>query len=213
MVKVHGQLRIKTLNGRYGRYNIGTLKSDLGEFNVKEKELDQYDEGKYEGEFEISYIELTNIKAYGRVEVGMRAFIQSMTITAADSLTAEDKAQITPQEAEPIIEEVNQKANPVVLPPKPIEPIQIASNVIKPVQPEPGAKTSTIAETPVKADVSVTQSTNPDQELFGRSLWPLGNEVKLDMTVDRIKLRAQRDRLQDLGYEFKAIGQVWTKVN
>lgn len=208
---VHGQLRIKTCNGRYGKFNIGYLKSDLGQFTVKEKELDQYDEGKYEGDFDISYIELSNDKYFGKVEIGIRAFIQSMTITNAADLTAEDKAQITPQEADPVIEEVKQEA--VVLPPMPIEPLQIESNVIKSVQPEVVAKTPVIAKTAAKVELTDIETIDPDLKLFGRSLWPLGDEVKLDMTVERIILRAQRDRLNALGYEFEPIGQIWKKVN
>lgn len=208
---VHGHLRIKTFNGRYGKFTIGYLKSDLGEFTVREKELDQYDEGKYEGDFDISYIEQFNSKFFGKVEIGMRAYIQSMTITNAADLTAEDKAQITPQEADPVIEEVKQEA--VVLPPLPIEPLQIDSNVIKSVQPEVVAKKPVIAKTAAKVELTDIETIDPDLELFGRSLWPLDDEVKLDMTVERIKLRAQRDRLNALGYEFEPIGQIWKKVN
>jgi hypothetical protein len=40
-------------------------------------------------------------------------------------------------------------------------------------------------------------------------LWPLGDVVKLDATVDRRVLRQQRDRLGDLGYEFAPLSQDW----
>ena len=47
-----------------------------------------------------------------------------------------------------------------------------------------------------------------DAALFG-ALWPLGETVKLDATVDRRVLRQQRDRLDKLGYEFAPLSQDW----
>ncbi|HBO79846.1 MAG TPA: hypothetical protein DD502_17030, partial [Cupriavidus sp.] len=47
-----------------------------------------------------------------------------------------------------------------------------------------------------------------DAALFG-TLWPLGEIVKLDATVDRRVLREQRDRLGVLGYEFAPLSQDW----
>ncbi|MCB2028386.1 MAG: DUF3275 family protein, partial [Rhodoferax sp.] len=47
-----------------------------------------------------------------------------------------------------------------------------------------------------------------DAALFG-TLWPLGETVKLDATVDRRVLRQQRDRLGELGYEFAPLSQDW----
>ena len=47
-----------------------------------------------------------------------------------------------------------------------------------------------------------------DAALFG-ALWPLGEIVKLDATVDRRVLRQQRDRLGALGYEFAPLSQDW----
>jgi len=58
------------------------------------------------------------------------------------------------------------------------------------------------AEAPVQADE------DGDAALFG-VLWPLGDVVKLDATVDRRVLRQQRDRLGDLGYEFAPLSQDW----
>uniref|UniRef100_UPI001E3EDA4F DUF3275 family protein n=1 Tax=Escherichia coli TaxID=562 RepID=UPI001E3EDA4F len=47
-----------------------------------------------------------------------------------------------------------------------------------------------------------------DAALLG-ALWPLGEVVKLDATVDRRVLRQQRDRLGTLGYEFAPLSQDW----
>src|SRR5690554_5670388 len=52
------------------------------------------------------------------------------------------------------------------------------------------------------------QEANPDAELFGL-LWPLGQSVKLDPTVDRALFRRQVSRLKELGYRFQAPTQTW----
>ncbi len=51
-----------------------------------------------------------------------------------------------------------------------------------------------------------------DEELFG-SLWPLQDQVKLDSTHDRNRIRAQCERLHQLGYLPNSKEQVWYKAN
>jgi len=51
-----------------------------------------------------------------------------------------------------------------------------------------------------------------DATLFGL-LWPLGEVVKLDATVERRVMRQQRDRLMALGYSFEPLSQDWHKVS
>ncbi len=50
-----------------------------------------------------------------------------------------------------------------------------------------------------------------DEDLFG-SLWPLKDQVKLDTTYDRSRIRAQCERLKQLGYLHNAEEQVWYKA-
>ena len=52
------------------------------------------------------------------------------------------------------------------------------------------------------------RSDDQDIELFGHQ-WPLGDNVKLDPTVDRGTFRAQVSRLKQLGYQFDARSQTW----
>jgi hypothetical protein len=49
-----------------------------------------------------------------------------------------------------------------------------------------------------------------DADLFG-SIWPLGDSVKLDPTVDRQQLRAQTHRLGELGYALDFKLQIWSR--
>jgi len=49
-----------------------------------------------------------------------------------------------------------------------------------------------------------------DAVLFG-TLWPLGDTVKLDTSVDRPLFRRQKERIKALGYAFQAFGQRWVR--
>lgn len=51
-----------------------------------------------------------------------------------------------------------------------------------------------------------------DAELFG-TIWPLGETVKLDTTVDRQRLREQSKRLDQLGYTLDFKAQLWRLAN
>ena len=53
MITIPGQLAIKTIHGRNGDFSVGRLATSIGEFVVKNAELDQYREGKYDGDFVI----------------------------------------------------------------------------------------------------------------------------------------------------------------
>ena len=56
--------------------------------------------------------------------------------------------------------------------------------------------------------VATSEGSADDTALFG-ALWPQGDVVKLDATVDRRVLRQQRDRFGTLGYEFAPLFQDW----
>lgn len=59
------------------------------------------------------------------------------------------------------------------------------------------------------APVSAAASAEADDAALFGALWPLGETVKLDATVDRRVLRQQRDRLDKLGYAFAPLSQDW----
>jgi len=45
MIKIPGRLSVKTIHGRNGPFNVGRLATSLGEFTVKDPQLDQFSEG------------------------------------------------------------------------------------------------------------------------------------------------------------------------
>ena len=53
---ITGTLAIREIHGRNGAFMVGTLNTQIGSFAVKDPLLDQYDEGTYDGEFEIDSI-------------------------------------------------------------------------------------------------------------------------------------------------------------
>ena len=55
-IVVPGQLTLRTIRGKNGPFTVGRLATHLGTFEVKDPELEQYPEGKYDGEFIIRYI-------------------------------------------------------------------------------------------------------------------------------------------------------------
>ena len=183
MIKLRGTLTVRTISGRNGDFNIGRLATEIGEFAVKDPELEQYDEGRYEGEFGVDQIYPTSYVAGGRMVMEVRARISLWALDAIDELRPEDEAPIT-------------EPDPVDEPPVPVTPsVPKADN--KPAKPS--------------KDESVPDTSEEElASLFG-TLWPLSDEVKLDPTVDRPRFRTQKDHLKSTGYKFRPLDQVWVK--
>lgn len=102
MLKLSGVLTIRTIDGRNGPFNVGRLVTDLGEFSVKETILDQYEQGKYEGDFGISRIYPAYYVAGGRLVVEVRATLETMALAGIDALSPDDVAPVA--EPDPIEE-------------------------------------------------------------------------------------------------------------
>src|SRR5690606_25266931 len=191
MITLPGQLAIKTIHGRNGDFNVGRLATSIGEFVIKNAELDQYREGKYEGDFVITEIRPSTYSMSGRMVIEIRAHLGGMTLSNIDPLSRDEANRLSPQEVDPIDEEAQ-------------TPMPSTS---APVEAKAGASGDPLVDTrPFGVDVPVKPATklaaqDDDTTLFG-ALWPLGEIVKLDATVDRRTLRQQRDRLGALGYEF-----------
>jgi hypothetical protein len=184
MISIHGKLAIKIINGRNGAFRVGALQSDIGEFSIKDKLLDQYEEGAYEGMFVIERIFPSSYLAGNRVVTEIRAIVSHIDLTGAEMRPVE----VETVEPDPLEEEKVDKT-------------------------ESSEKAAHKREDDVQSESTEETdraSGDPDKDLFGL-LWPLGETVKLDATIDRVKFRQQRDRLKALGYQFKPISQTWIK--
>jgi hypothetical protein len=198
MITIPGQLAIKTIHGRNGDFNVGRLTTSIGEFVTKNAELDQYREGKYDGDFSIVEIRPSMYTAGGRMVIELRAVLGGMTLSNIDSLSKDEARRLTPHEMDPVDEEA-QKTQPPLAEPAPTIVATSPSDPLVDATPFGVAKSSSDeGESEQHADIA----------LFG-TLWPLGQLVKLDATVDRRILRRQRDRLSKLGYEFEPRSQDW----
>lgn len=200
MINIPGQLAIRTISGRNGDFNVGRLSTSIGEFVIKDALLDQYDEGKYRGDFLITEIRPSYYSTAGRLVVEIRAKLDSMSLDDVDNLTSEDADKLSPNEPDPIDEELTAPLS------KPEH-----QQTERPVT----ASTKQVSKTDAPFGMAPPDTTtNPEEDaaLFG-TLWPLGETVRLDTTVDRKQLRQQCRRLSDLGYlhDFKL--QVWNTSN
>lgn len=199
MITLPGQLAIKTIHGRNGDFNVGRLATSIGEFTVKNPELDQYPEGKYDGDFLIAEIRPSMYNTSGRMVIELRAHLGGMTLSNIDALSKDEAGRLTPQEVDPIEEETEKRQA------APVEPT--------PVVPTPDIATSPLIDTTpfglTSPEVPAAANAAPDDAALFGTLWPLADIVKLDATVNRRLLRQQRDRLDALGFEFAPLSQDW----
>ncbi|ECG4949212.1 DUF3275 family protein [Salmonella enterica] len=198
-VIVTGKLVVRTINGRNGAFNVGLLETAIGSFSVKDRELEQYSAGTYEGQFVIGRIFMHSWSYGANSGSEIRVRLDALNIASNNELTPDDERKLLPPVNDPLEEEI---------PVKP-ETEQPVSQKTKPVP---------TVKTPEKAGAKRPQFTVPtpaemesgDQKLFG-PLWPLGNIVKLDATAPRQLLREQTARLTQLGYDFVAQEQHFIK--
>lgn len=179
MIKLSGTLCIRNIQGRNGPFSVGRLVTAIGQFAIKDALLDQYDEGRYQGEFGVSKIYPYSYLAGDRMVIEVRATLETLALEAIDALPAEP--------AEPLPE------------PDPIESERAPLPVLPPTPgAEPAAPRGLLDEL----------LDDSDEKLFG-TLWPLGDIVRLDTTVDRALFRRQKDWLKAHGYRFQPVGQTW----
>lgn len=56
MEKFNGTLIVEQIRGRHGPFCVGLLQTSIGQFKVKDKELDQFEPGNYRGQFLVEEI-------------------------------------------------------------------------------------------------------------------------------------------------------------
>lgn len=181
-VKVPGRLTIKYRTGRNGKFPVGDLVCSIGEFSVKSKELEQYSEGTYEGEFVISRIEMASYTFKNSVNSYLSAKLDDFSINNYQTGKVVEPDPVIP---DPIDDEDEKKSVPVSTKPESVN------------QRDPLAESNADADLLLFGDEIY-------QELVNRS-----KRVKLDPSVDRAELRKQSDRMNQLGYIWDATTQTW----
>ncbi len=194
MISIEGRLNIKIITGIHGPFRIGSLQTGIGEFSVKDKILDQYDEGSYQGLFTIRKIFSSTYSTGSRLVVEVRAALENISLANIDAIEPEQHESL---EQDPLDEEKDENLE-VTKPDHSIESTD-STELIEPTDSEDQDQSDLTAE-----ELS-------DKKLFGL-LWPLQDSFKLDPTVNRVSFREQRERLKSLNYKFNPIGQYWTKT-
>lgn len=197
MIKLNGSLSVKSISGRNGIFSVGKLTTPIGEFTVKDTILDQYPEGKYDGEFLISRIFPCSYIVRGNVVVEIRAVLEQVTISNSTEESQHQESTVAdPIEEAPSAGNMQQAAS---LPTSVVLPTETTET---PNEDGEGGSESIMFE---------SEQARQDYELFGDLYDTLAamRDLKLDPTVDRAKFRAQRDRLKELGYKFEASTQMW----
>ena len=209
-IVVPGQLTLRTIRGKNGPFTVGRLTTPIGEFAVKDAELEQYPEGKYDGEFVIRYIFAKSYPVAGGARFEVRANLDGMTLNGIDKLSRDEVRSFATQDVDPLDEELG--AQPAATQAKPTK----VSKSVKPA-PAQGSADPLIDTTPFGVDApkpaaaaAPGSTEDGDVSLFG-ILWPLGESVKLDSTIDRRTLRTQIARLGELGYALDFKTQEWSR--
>jgi hypothetical protein len=212
-VKLKGRLAISTIHGRNGDFNVGSLSTRIGVFYVKNPELEQYKAGGYDGEFTIAELRLYSYQTNGRAVTGICAVLAAMKLFTAEALTSKEAQEATPQVEDPA-EEEDQKPTPA--PAEAAPPSQPGKPKKSTVTPFPFAGSNKTpgdakAEERQEGSAQAADDGDSDASLFG-TLWPLSERFKLDTTVDRRRIRSQRDRLFALGYDIDHTTQEWYRA-
>ena len=172
MITIPGQLAIKTIHGRNGDFNVGRLATSIGEFVVKNAELDQYVEGNLRGDFVIAEFAL-HVQRQRPHGHRIRALLGGMTLSNIDALSRDEARLLSPQEVDPIDE--GKTAAKATAKPK----SQHARSLVD-------TRRSAVNWPAAAAEASATT--------LPCSIWPLGAIVKL--TTPSIAASCQqRDRL------------------
>lgn len=102
MVTVPGTINIRSVPGRFGDFNVGTLECDLGTFSVKDPSIEEFDPGIYHGDFVIDKIKPSSYISGGRLVVEVRATL--LEILLSEGYEPEPPA-FEPLEQDPIEED------------------------------------------------------------------------------------------------------------
>lgn len=103
MITVNGVLTVKEISGANGKFCTGDLNTSIGEFKVKEAILDQFEEGRYEGEFVIERFYLSSYVWRGKSTTDIRAKVTDIRLDNAE----EGEVDVSPlPEQDPATENV-----------------------------------------------------------------------------------------------------------
>ncbi len=125
MISVPGKINIRSVPGRFGSFNVGTLDCSIGSFTVKDATIEEFEEGVYEGDFVIEKIKPNSYFSSGRMVGEVRATLSAIVIAKH---AGPSPVQHESLEQDPLVEDFNQvfsslEPEPMPLPiPYPLDP-------------------------------------------------------------------------------------------
>lgn len=183
-VSIVGTLRVVYLNGQNGLFPVGTLKSPIGTFTVRDAWLETLENGDYEGIFEVIDLSLYTYRYYGELRTAIRAYIGSYTLNDYDTDGEPEFASESLDEEQP------------ELPPTTIN-TEVAADL----------------QSKVKDEYDDGDSAGNVERLMNfyssDSCWQLGDEYVIDSTIGRENICRCKESLLALGYEFNPLTQRW----
>ncbi|QNM95505.1 DUF3275 family protein [Chitinimonas koreensis] len=197
-VTLPGRLTIIERSGRNGRFCVGNLVTELGEFVVKDSTLDQYGQGTYAGRFVIARIYPKTYTFQNRLFIDIVATLDELVIDVDG--VQEGKVETPPPASEP-------------------DPIEDSAKSTPSPSPAPASSKSTIEQPTVPTAEIAADSTDTEVSIDARLITLFGAEqaksvtdrhpIKLDPAVDRALFRSQIQFLKDLGYRWQPVDQTW----
>ena len=188
-----GTLIVEEIRGRKGLFCVGTLKTSIGDFKVKDSALDQFAVGAYTGSFTIEKIFTKGVPWRGGF------FTEIIAQIARDGFLI-DKETDSPESTVPALQ-----AEPDPLDDSKLTTVERSGETGLASDATQGVNSDS------KSDTSEIEDSN--LQLFGLELNKLlcsrAQEIKLDPTVERHQFRLQRDRLKEMGYRFDFASQQW----
>lgn len=183
-IRVRGSITVQRKTSARGAFNVGDLSTEIGEFEVKDHLIEEFEPGKYAGEFIIKR-DYDSFSWRGRVFVKNRATL--------DAIFIDDAAEGSPTPMSP-----------------PSNPIPSTRPVHLPGRTRQGLVRYRASSQRRRS----RPRTIPTCALRRRAAHagPRWRSRQLDPTVDRERFRLQRDRLKEIGYQFDARAQSWRRT-
>jgi hypothetical protein len=212
IIMLRGTLSIRSHTGRHGPFKVGILNVGFAHYIVKDPSIEEIDVGSHTGQFEIANTFLKPYPYPGRLIIENRAIVSHFVLdeesdTGSDAVAAAQAVRVEVADVDPADEDTTAPPPPVVT----IEEPSIsapAESSAAPLEPAASADQASVL-TPTDEELARMKEQSY-ATLFG-PLWPFGDTVKLDTTIDRLRLRQQIKAMNELGYAFQKVGQVYTK--
>lgn len=202
---VRAKLDIIFRNGPYGKFPVGTLRSNIGTFACNDKWLETLDAGSYEGQFDIDLIRLRHYRTT-RFTPEFRFYLQAVICAYhLDSMSDEVEDSEYEMASDPMLDEMESEAvsEPKAQPVIPTVPVVQESKT----QPQPEPESSSDEE----SSAAMVKFIQEQLRSVGCEInWQRGDALTIPADLERAEQRKMRDYLIGNGYRMTdPIQRLW----